>query len=325
MDHLTILLYGAIFLFVCLSVLCAYLVWSSSKLVEKRKLKSRLLSISAGGKHGKDKLNLYQKKVFSKAGVLEAFFLSLPRLSRLDRLLLRSGRPISATNFILSSLLLGVVGVTIGFYLHRSAATGLVLGGIFLLVPLLWLRSLEQKSLAKFQSQLPEALDLLSRALRSGHALSSGLEMIAEEMSDPLGGEFQAVVDEISLGLTLNEALENLCSRVPSSDLRFLTISILVQKETGGNIAEILDNISKLIRERVKFKRHVDTLTAEGKVSGVILVLLPIVLFCIIYFLNYNYISMLWIEPDGQKLLAGGIVMMILGVMMIRRIIRIEM
>jgi tight adherence protein B len=149
--------------------------------------------------------------------------------------------------------------------------------------------------------------------------------MIAEEMSDPLGGEFQAVVDEISLGLTLNEALENLCSRVPSSDLRFLTISILVQKETGGNIAEILDNISKLIRERVKFKRHVDTLTAEGKVSGVILVLLPIVLFCIIYFLNYKYISMLWIEPDGQKLLAGGIVMMILGVMMIRRIIRIEM
>jgi tight adherence protein B len=293
--------------------------------VEKRKLKTRLLSISAGGKHGKDKLNLYQKKVFSKAGVLEAFFLSLPRLSRLDRLLLRSGRPISATNFILSSLLLGVVGVTIGFYLHRSAATGLVLGGIFLLVPLLWLRSLEQKSLAKFQSQLPEALDLLSRALRSGHALSSGLEMIAEEMSDPLGGEFQAVVDEISLGLTLNEALENLCSRVPSSDLRFLTISILVQKETGGNIAEILDNISKLIRERVKFKRHVDTLTAEGKVSGVILVLLPIVLFCIIYFLNYKYISMLWIEPDGQKLLAGGIVMMILGVMMIRRIIRIEM
>jgi len=325
MDHLTILLYGAIFLFVCFSVLCAYLVWSSSKLVEKRKLKTRLLSISAGGMHGKDKLSLYQKKVYSKAGILEALFLSLPRLSRLDRLLLRSGKSISVTNFILSSLLLGIVGVAIGFYLHRSAATGLILGGIFLLVRLLWLRSLEQKSLAKFQSQLPEALDLLSRALRSGHALSSGLEMIAEEMSDPLGGEFQAVVDEISLGLTLNEALENLCSRVPSSDLRFLTISILVQKETGGNIAEILDNISKLIRERVKFKRHVDTLTAEGKVSGVILVLLPIVLFCIIYFLNYKYISMLWIEPDGQKLLAGGIVMMILGVMMIRRIIRIEM
>ena len=325
MDFLTILLNGAIFLFVGLSVMCAHLVWSNNKLVEKRKLKSRLLSISAGGKHGKDKLSLYQKKVYSKAGILEAFFLSLPRLPRLDRMLLRSGKPISATSFILISLLLGVAGVAIGFSLQRSAAIGVVLGGIFLLVPLLWLRYLEQKSLNKFQEQLPEALDLLSRALRSGHALSSGLEMIAEEMPDPLGSEFQAVVDEISLGLTLKEALENLCARVPSSDLRFFTISILVQKETGGNIAEILDNISRLIRERVKFKRHVSTLTAEGKVSGVILVLLPIVMFFMIYFVNYDYISMLWLENDGQKLLAGGIVMMILGVMMIRKIIRIEM
>lgn len=325
MDLLTILLNGAIFLFVGLSFLTVHLVWSNNKLVEKRKLKTRLLSISAGGKHGKEKLSLYHKKVFSKASVLEAFFLSLPRLSRLDRLLLRSGRSISATNFILFSLLLGVAGVLLGYYLQRSAPAGLVLGGLFSVVPLLWLRSLEQKSLTKFHEQLPEALDLLSRALRSGHALSSGLEMIAEEMPDPLGGEFGAVVDEINLGLTLKEALENLCTRVPSSDLRFFTIAILVQKETGGNIAEILDNISRLIRERVKFKRHVSTLTAEGKVSGVILVLLPIAMFLMIYFLNYNYISMLWIEKEGQKLLVGGIVLMILGVIMIRRIIRIEM
>ena len=325
MDLQTILLNGAIFLFVGLSVLCAHMVWSNSKLVEKRKLKTRLLSISAGGKHGKDKLSLYQKKVFSKAGVLEAFFLSLPRLSRLDRMLLRSGRQISATNFILISLLLAVAGAAIGLYLHRSVAAGVLLGGILLLVPLLWLRSLEQKSLNKFQEQLPEALDLLGRALRSGHALTSGVEMIAEEMADPLGGEFQAVVDEITMGLTLKEALENLCTRVPNPDLRFFTISILVQKETGGNIAEILDNISRLIRERVKFKRHVSTLTAEGKVSAVILVLLPIVMFLIIYFLNYNYISLLWTDTEGQKLMAGGIVMLILGVMMIRRIIRIEM
>jgi tight adherence protein B len=200
-----------------------------------------------------------------------------------------------------------------------------LLGGILLLVPLLWLRSLEQKSLNKFQEQLPEALDLLGRALRSGHALTSGVEMIAEEMADPLGGEFQAVVDEITMGLTLKEALENLCTRVPNPDLRFFTIAILVQKETGGNIAEILDNISRLIRERVKFKRHVSTLTAEGKVSAVILVLLPVVMFIIIYFLNYNYISLLWTDTEGQKLMAGGIVMLILGVMMIRRIIRIEM
>jgi tight adherence protein B len=325
MDLLTILLYGAIFLFVGLSVLTAHMVWSGNKLVEKRKLKKRLLSISAGGKHGQEKLSLYRNKVFRKASALDAFFISLPRLSRLDRLLLRSGRPISATNFILFSILFGVAGAMLGFYFRHSAVDGLALAGMFSIVPVLWLRNAERKSLAKFHDQLPEALDLLSRALRSGHALSSGLEMIAEEMSDPLGAEFAAVVDEINLGLTLKEALENLCARVPSPDLRFFTIAILVQKETGGNMAEILDNISRLIRERVKFKRHVSTLTAEGKVSGVILVLLPIAMFCLIYVLNYDYISALWIEKEGQKLLAGAIVSMILGVIMIRRIIRIEM
>ncbi|MBE9487033.1 MAG: type II secretion system F family protein [Chloroflexi bacterium] len=324
MDLLTILLYGAIFLFVVLIVQCGYLVWSGSKLVEKRKLKTRLLSISAGGKHGQEKLSLYRKKVFSKAGPLEAFFLSLPRLASLDRLLLRASLPITASSFILFSIVLGVVGALLGSLLHSTAA-GLLLGGGLLGVPVLWLRSAEQKALAKFHDQLPEALDLLARALRSGHALSSGLEMIAEEMPNPLGGEFTAVVDEISLGLTLKEALENLCARVASPDLRYFTIAILVQKETGGNIAEILDNICRLIRERVKFKRHVATLTAEGKMSGVILVMLPIAMFFIIYILNYNYISMLWIDKDGQKLLAGAIVLMILGVIMIRRIIRIEM
>lgn len=325
MDLLTMLLYGAIFLFVVLTVQCVYLVWSGSKLVEKRKLKTRLLTISAGGKHGQEKLSLYRKKVFSKAGPLEAFFLSLPRVARLDRLLLRTGLPITATSFVLLSCILGGVGTLIGLHFLNSTAVALALGGLLLFVPLLWLRSAEQKSLAKFHDQLPEGLDLLARALRSGHALSSGLEMLAEEMPDPLGAEFSAVVDEISLGLTLKEALENLCARVASSDLRYFTIAILVQKETGGNIAEILDNISQLIRERVKFKRHVASLTAEGKVSGVILVMLPIVMFFVIYFLNYDYISMLWIDKEGQKLLAGAIGMMTLGVVMIRRIIRIEM
>lgn len=325
MDLLTLLLYGAIFLFVVLIVQCSYLVWSGSKLVEKRKLKTRLLSISAGGKHGHEKLSLYRKKVFSQADPLEAFFLSLPRLAVLDRLLLRASVPMNASTFILFSIALAVVGALLGLSLLHSTVAAALLGMMLSGLPTLWLLSAEQKVMAKFHDQLPEALDLLARALRSGHALSSGLEMIAGEMPDPIGGEFAAVVDEISLGLTHKEALENLCERVPSTDLRYFTIALLVQKETGGNIAEILDNIGHLIRERVKFKRHVATLTAEGKVSGVILVMLPIVMFFIIYFLNYNYISLLWIDAEGQKLLAGAIVLMLLGVIMIRRIIRIEM
>jgi len=324
MDKLSILLYATIFLFVFLMVLCGYWVWNGSKLVENRKLKKRLLTISAGGKHGQEKLNLYRKKVFDRAGPLESLLLSLPRLTSLDRMLLRSGARINASSFLLLSCTLGCGGLLFGGLLH-SLLAGVAVGGLMLTIPLLWLRVAEQKSLARFQEQLPEALDLLGRALRSGHALSSGLEMMAEEMPDPLGGEFRAVVDEVSLGLTLKEALENLCERVKNQDLRFFTISILVQRETGGNIAEILDNISRLIRERGQFKRQVATLTAEGKVSAAILMLLPVIMFAIIYVVNYNYISTLWIEPEGRMVLAGAVGLQALGGLLIRRIIRIEM
>ena len=324
MDLLTILILGAVFLFVVSIVQLFYLTWASSKLVEKRKLKKRLLSISAGGKHGKEKLTLYRKKVFGNAGPLEGFFLSIPRIARLDRLLLRSGVPINASSFVLLSLALSALGAGVGLHFW-SGSVAFLTGLIGLAVPILWLRIAEQKVFNKFQEQLPEALDLLARALRSGHALSAGLEMIAKEMTAPIADEFAAVVDETNLGLTLKEALENLCERVPSQDLRFFTIAIMVQKETGGNIAEILDNISHLIRERVQFKRHVEALTAEGKVSAVVLLALPLVMFAYVFTVNYDYVSLLWLEEKGRYLLAGGIIAQIVGALIIRKIIDVEM
>lgn len=324
MDLLTIFLSSAVFLFVVSMVQLFYLTWSSGKLVEKRRLKKRLLSISAGGKHGKEKLTLYRKKVYGNAGPLEGLVLALPRVASLDRLLLRSGLPLNATLFVLLSLALGGLGAGLGFRLLPGMA-GLVTGLLGLVVPTLWLRIAEQKVLSQFHDQLPEALDLLARALRSGHALSSGLEMIAKEMDGPVADEFSAVVDETNLGLTLKEALENLCDRVPSQDLRFFTISILVQKETGGNIAEILDNISRLIRERIEFKRHVETLTAEGKVSAVILLAMPILMFVYVYFVNYEYVSLLWTEQTGKILLGGAVASQVVGALIIRKIVNVEM
>lgn len=325
MDTLTLLLFGAIFLFVACLVQFGFMVWSSGKLVEKRKLKKRLLSISAGGKHGKEKLTLYRKKVFANVGPLEGFFLSLPRIASLDRLLLRAGVPISASTFFLLSLATGGVGGFLGFSFLPSNLAIVIVTLISLALPTIWLRISERKVLKQFAEQLPESLDLLARALRSGHALSSGLEMIAEEMSPPISSEFAAVVDETNLGLTLKEAMENLCERVPNQDLRFFTIAIMVQKETGGNIAEVLDNISRLIRERVQFKRQVETLTAEGKASAAILMAMPVLLFVYIYFVNYEYVSLLWTEQTGRYLLTGGIILQFLGALIIRKIIDVEM
>ena len=148
--------------------------------------------------------------------------------------------------------------------------------------------------------------------------------MIAEEAEDPIRSEFVVTVDEINLGLTMTEALENLCERVPIADLRFFSIAILVQKETGGNIGEILDNISRLIRERIQFKDHVAALTAEGRLSAIVLIGLPIFMAVYMYLTNYVYLSLLWTDKIGHYMIFGAIIMQIIGAYVIKRIVDID-
>ncbi|TLM69276.1 MAG: type II secretion system F family protein [Deltaproteobacteria bacterium] len=324
MDLLGILLSATVFIFTVAIVGVIYLGWQESHFIEKRRVKKRLLYISAGGRHGQEKLAKYRASVLKDIGTFERFALSLPRLSSLDNLLVKAQMPINATVFIIGSVALGMLGFLIGYrYLPQTiAAVGV--GLILMLLPFVFLKITEQLYYENFGSQLPEALDLLARAMRSGHALTSGLEMIGKEMGDPIRSEFAATVDEINLGLTLKEAMDNLCERVPLSDLRFFAIAILVQKETGGNVAEILDNISRLIRERIQFKRQVKALTAEGRYSAAVLIALPIFMFIYIYITNYDYLSMLWTEKLGHYLLFGAIVMQIVGAYIIKRIVTIE-
>ncbi len=193
-----------------------------------------------------------------------------------------------------------------------------------MIVPFIFLKISEKVYYTKFNEQLPEALDLIARAVRSGNSLTTGLAMVGEELDDPIRSEFIATVDEINLGLTMNEAMENLCERVPLSDLRFFAIAILVQKETGGNIGEILDNISRLIRERIQFQRQVRALTAEGRYSAGVLIALPIFMFVYIYLTNYDYISIMWQEKMGHYMLFAAVILQIVGSYMIKRIVTIE-
>jgi len=148
--------------------------------------------------------------------------------------------------------------------------------------------------------------------------------MISDEMDAPLSEEFGASVDEIKLGLTVKEAMDNLCIRVPLSDLRFFAVAVLIQRETGGNLAEILDNISRLIRERIQFKQLVKTLTAEGRISAVILIFLPILLFVYLYTTNYDYVSLLWTDETGRYMLFGAAILQIVGAYVIKRIVDID-
>lgn len=324
MDRMNLDILGVVFLFVTAIMMFFYLLWKETKFAEKRTMKKRLLYISAGGKHGKEKLDLYKNRVLKNTGLFEMLAFKLPRISTIDRMLLKTGLHVTASGFFLGCLVSALVGWVLAYQFLPGQGTPFILGGIFLFVPYFILRMIEASILKKFQDQLPEALDLLARAMRSGHALTSGLEMIAEEMPPPIKLEFRATVDEINLGLSLKDALANLCERVPSADLRFFTIAILIQKETGGNVAEILDRIGRLIRERLQFRRQVQTLTAEGRLSSRILILMPIVMFIYIYLVNYEYISMMWTEPLGIYLLIGGVIMQLIGAIVISNIVKIE-
>jgi len=323
-DVLTLLLLAAVFLFTVSLVGMIFLAWTESRFAEKHAIKKRLYYISAGGKHGQEKLKKYRERVLRDVGAFESLALKMPRVSTLDRLLIKTKLPLNASTFIIGTLALAAIGTLLGLKLLPQTSAAFGLGLLLLALPFIALKVAEKNYYNRFQEQLPEALDLLARALRSGHALTSGLEMIATEMDDPIKSEMGAAVDEINLGLTFQEAFENLCARVPSTDLRFFTISILIQRETGGNIAEILDNISRLIRERIQFDRAVKALTAEGRYSAGVLISLPIFLFVYIYFVNYSYLSLLWSEDLGKMMMLGAVVSQLIGAYLIKRIVTID-
>jgi tight adherence protein B len=324
MDWLTFALLASVFLFGFSLVGLVFQGVQDSRFAEKRTVKRRLLYMSAGGSHGKEKLSLYTKGAEADAGPLGRFLLTLPRVHALDRLLIQAKTRLTATAFVLLTLGLGLAGLLLGlrFLPQPGAAVPLAFG--LAALPYLKLASAARAALRHFEEQLPEALDLLGRGMRSGHALTSAMAMVSEEMGDPIATEFGATVDQINFGLSPEEALENLCERVPSADLRFFTITVLVHKETGGNIAEVFDKISRLIRERLQFKNQVKAMTAEGRLSGVVLLLLPVALFAFLYLQNYEYVSLLWTERAGRILLGVAVTMQVTGWFVMRRMTQIE-
>jgi tight adherence protein B len=191
-------------------------------------------------------------------------------------------------------------------------------------LPLIWVILRRRKRLAKFATQLPAALELMSRALRAGHSLSAGMSLVAEEMQAPIRHEFQRVFESQNLGIPLDEALRGMCERVPNLDLKFFVTAIVLQRQTGGDLAEILDKISYLIRERFKIWGQVQALTGEGRLSGIVLLALPPLLFLAVYYLNPEYCLVLFTDPMGKKMLAAAVFLQFVGALVIKKIINIK-
>jgi tight adherence protein B len=210
-------------------------------------------------------------------------------------------------------------------YLRTGALLFGLLGGLVIgFAPIGFVMFKRTKRLAKFEEGLPEALDLIVSALRVGHSLNSALGLVTRECPDPVGSEFRVCYDEQNYGLELKTALENMITRMPTQDLQIVVTAIMIQKESGGNLAEVLEKTAEVIRERFRLKRQVSTHTAQGRLTGIILTLLPIVLGCALYFISPTMMSLLWTTPIGIKLLYTAAGMIVVGGLIIRKIVNMD-
>ncbi|MBM3998619.1 MAG: type II secretion system F family protein [Planctomycetes bacterium] len=255
-----------------------------------------------------------------RAGAAEVF---VSRFFNIRRLIDQSGLSMSVPQLLLFMAIAAGAAGAITALCHRwvFAPPAAAVAG---LLPIGFVLFKRKRRLAKFARQLPEALELISRALRAGHSLAAGISLVADEMPAPIATEFGRCYEEQNLGIPLDRALDQMTDRVPNLDLRFLATAIILQRQTGGDLAEILDKIGYLVRERFKIWGAIQALTGEGRLSGIVLLALPPVLFAVMYRLNPDYCKVLFNDPLGQRMLLGAIAMQLMGAYVIRKIIRIK-
>jgi tight adherence protein B len=242
----------------------------------------------------------------------------------LQQLIVEADIPMTVGAFLSLSLVMAGVGWTIGFLVVKLVAAALLLATLGAFLPYVYVRMKRTKRLQVFEEQFPEAIDLIARSLRAGHAFTTGLGIAAEELPPPVGTEFKRVYDQQNFGMSLPDALRAMASRVPVLDARFFVTAVLTQRESGGNLAEILNNLSTVMRDRFKVKRQIRVISAHGRLSGWILSLVPPVLATVLFTLQPDFMRVLIDDPIGIRLVVAAVVLQLIGTYIISRLVRIE-
>jgi len=310
-----------IFVSIVLLIEGSYFAIQSFRNPEKKLIQRRLHSLTSL-EYGN--VDIVRKRVFSEIPWLNRKLNQLKRMENFGLLLEQAGVRMPLGFYLLISALLIISGFTLGTLLKWNFFISLMVGLCLGCLPFVHILVKKQKRMNKFQRQLPEALDLVARALRAGHAFSGTLKMVADEMGDPIGEEFDKTLNEINFGIGVAEALKNLTRRVDCLDLKFFVIAVVVQRETGGNLAEILENIARIIRERFKLYGRIRILAAEGKLSAIILTALPFVTAFILFLANPEYVQILLKDPIGKGLSGFGLILMVVGIFSMKRMIAIK-
>jgi tight adherence protein B len=319
-----------IFIVVLILVEVGYFALRGFQSSEKKGVRTRLKALAVHTEN-EGTVDILKKERLSDIPLLHSLLKRFSNIGKMTILVEQAGVHHKLGLFILLSLTLAVIGFLAGMPFH-SAYFPLVPSFMIIipcavvpaLFPFMYLRYKRRKRFKKFEEQLPETLDLIARSLKAGHAFSSGLRLVSEEMEDPISVEFEKTLNEINFGISTQDALINLTDRLPLDDLRFFVISVILQRETGGNLAEILENLARLIRERFKLNGHVRALSAQAKLSAYILVAVHFVIFLAIHFINPKFFEAFFENPSGRYILAGAVVWMIIGFFFMKKMVTIR-
>jgi len=265
-----------------------------------------------------------KKEVLSEVPLLNRLLSRVSIATRIDRRLRQADMKMPVGTFLLLSLALFSLGIVAGRILHWPIILSVVVGSALFAVPNIIVDIMRRRRLKRFINHFPEALEMFARSLRAGHSFTGAIQLVAQEMPDPIGPEFSKVFEEQNLGIPLRQALIGMTDRVDILDVKFFVTAILIQRETGGNLAEIIDKIAYVIRERFRVQGQLKIFTAQARVSAIILAFLPIGVAVLIGIFNPEYMKPLWFERTGRIMTSVAVVMQVLGMLAIRKIIRIK-
>lgn len=290
---------------------------------EAKRLKKRLHHIAAH-ENRPSAAAMLRDKYLQELSPLERRLESLPGMARLVLLIEQSGRKLPAHRLLLLIIMVGLVSGLLAWYFTSNTYIAIAAALVAAPAPLIKINLERAKRLSRFEEQLPEALDIMVRALKAGHPFAETLRLVSEEMDQPIAKEFGITFADINYGLDVKQAFLNLLERVPNMTLMTVVTAVIIQRETGGNLAETLSNISSVVRGRFRFQRKVKTLSAEGRMSAWVLVLIPFALFLGLMVTSPTYLPILVSEPLGVKIVAVAFTLVVIGIFWLRRIIRID-
>ncbi len=291
---------------------------------ETTEIKKRISLLELRGLQGSEVPDVLKEELLSDVPLLHRLLSHIKVATDIDRRLLQADMKVRVGTFVLVSFSLLFAGYLMGRLLHWPAVIAIALGVGLFLVPNTVVNIKRRLRLKKFMNHFPEALEMFARSLRAGHSFTGAIQLVAQEMPYPVGPEFSRVFEEQNLGIPLRQALLGLSERVDTLDVRFFVTAILIQRETGGNLSEIIDKIAHVIRERFRIQGQLKIYTAQARMSGFVIGALPVGMALLIGILNPEYLKPLWFDRTGNIMVVAAVIMQVLGVLAIRKIIRIK-